>query len=360
MSSMNLSIRGMAGFFGILLVAATFGFSALPTATHAFTGWDGILPNGLVPCGNNTRTLPAGAPGNTCEAGELAVVDECGVCHMVQLAQNILTLFVFLGIVLATLLFVNAGILYLTAAGNPGNVAKAHKIFLNTVVGLMLVLAAWLIIDVVMRTIADTDTRFGLPWEQILCENAQAVNCIPPIGQALIPVDGFPGAGPGTTPGTPAGLQTAEQDTLVRTNMQQAGIGVNAGYPQTSLAGLQLETQQGVISLKNACDGLRGTAGGDCDVVITGGTEGGVHEDGEMSHGNGYKLDLRTTDTVNQFIEGGSWTQLPDRGGVHGGEQYTRTFDSTGTKATCVKEGQSAAAQAAGIPPHWDCTFSSA
>lgn len=65
----------------------------------------------------------------------------------------------------------------------------------------------------------------------------------------------------------------------------------------TTIAGLRGDTVNGVVSLKQGC-------GDECNVTITGGTEGNnIHVSGEYSHVNGYKVDLRPNAELNDYIE---------------------------------------------------------
>lgn len=57
------------------------------------------------------------------------------------------------------------------AQGNPSKLNQGKKIFQNVFVGFVLLLAAWLIIDLVMKTLTNLggdDQRFG-PWNEVLC-----------------------------------------------------------------------------------------------------------------------------------------------------------------------------------------------
>ena len=86
-------------------------------------------------------------------------------------------------------------------------------------------------------------------------------------------------------------------DAEIRQKLSQVSGGkitVNYPEPRTSLNGLQPTTIQGILSLWNSC--------GQCDLVITGGTETAYHAPGEFGHASGYKVDLRPTDDLNSAI----------------------------------------------------------
>jgi hypothetical protein len=107
---------------------------------------------GLVPCGNDAQN------------------DECTVCHLQVLAMNLLNWLVLIVVAVAAILFVNAGALYVFSPTNPGNISKAHKLFLSALIGLIIVLSAWLIINMVMSALYD-NTTFG-EWSTALCDGS--------------------------------------------------------------------------------------------------------------------------------------------------------------------------------------------
>lgn len=87
---------------------------------------------GLVPCGGG-----AGEP-------------FCDFDFLIQLTQNVIDfLIVVIGIPLATILFAYAGWLYMSAGGDPGKIARGHQIFRNVLLGLVIALAAWLIVSTI-------------------------------------------------------------------------------------------------------------------------------------------------------------------------------------------------------------------
>jgi len=82
--------------------------------------------------------------------------------------MQILKFLIALGVLLTAVLFVNAGILYIFSPSNASNVARAHKIFTNTFIGIIIILAAWLLIDTVMKALVSPASNWG-PWNTFLC-----------------------------------------------------------------------------------------------------------------------------------------------------------------------------------------------
>ncbi len=80
---------------------------------------------------------------------------KCTFSSFVLLLNNIIDfLITAVALPVSAILFAWAGFLYLTAAGNGSQISKAHGIFKNVFVGLILTLAAWLIINLVTMTLA--------------------------------------------------------------------------------------------------------------------------------------------------------------------------------------------------------------
>lgn len=80
----------------------------------------------------------------------------CQACNLVQLADNILRFFVSLSVMIAALMFAYAGFLYVSASSNKQNIDSARKIFTNVFIGLIFVLAAYLIIDMTLKVLTGT------------------------------------------------------------------------------------------------------------------------------------------------------------------------------------------------------------
>ncbi len=102
-----------------------------------------FITDPLVPCGGDSQP-------------------ECNLCHLWRLGSNIINFISFnLAIPIAALLFVVAGVLFLTSGGDESRVTKARNIFTNTVIGLVIIFASWLLVDTLIKTIANPDTTPG-------------------------------------------------------------------------------------------------------------------------------------------------------------------------------------------------------
>ncbi len=122
-------IRGVL-FISVLMIAST------PFLV-------GAQPSQIVPGDCNTTIGENGT-----------FTDPCGWTHFVQLANNILQFLVYLSVPIAAVAFVYAGWLYLSSQGNPGQISRAHGIFLNVAIGLIIVLVSWLVVDLILTSLA--------------------------------------------------------------------------------------------------------------------------------------------------------------------------------------------------------------
>lgn len=80
----------------------------------------------------------------------------CHFCSLLHLAERIKNFLIFtIGIPVASLMFIYAGFLYLSA--KPTNINSAHKIFKNAVLGLIIMLISYLVVDLILTTLANNE-----------------------------------------------------------------------------------------------------------------------------------------------------------------------------------------------------------
>jgi hypothetical protein len=123
----------------------------------------------------------------------------CGFGGVLAIIQNIVNFIISLSILFATIIIAWAGGLYMLSATNPESRSQANKMLINAVVGICIVLSAWLIVDFVMKTLYGG--QFG-PWNSIL-SNGGGDSCI--VAKETDPLFSgniFSVPGRGTTPGS--------------------------------------------------------------------------------------------------------------------------------------------------------------
>lgn len=110
------------------------------------------LGAGLVPCGG---------------AGEPA----CQLCHLFVLLDNIIDFFLkYIVIPVATLLLVIGGLMFFLYAEDPSKVEQAKSLLRSTIIGLVMIFAAWLIINTFFMAIGVADwTGLKGGWFKINC-----------------------------------------------------------------------------------------------------------------------------------------------------------------------------------------------
>ncbi|MFA5838388.1 MAG: pilin [Candidatus Paceibacterota bacterium] len=92
---------------------------------------------GLVPCGGGGAE-PA-----------------CDFNQFIVMAQTIINFILGLSVTVAVIMFTYAGILYLTASGAQDQIKKAHKIFTNVLIGFIVIISAWLVINTIANALLD-------------------------------------------------------------------------------------------------------------------------------------------------------------------------------------------------------------
>lgn len=114
----------------------------------------GFLPlltsaaQGLVPCGPGTSKT------------------SCDLCDLFTLVQNVINFSIGIAMVLGTAFIVYGGFLILTAGGSPERVKSGRSAIIAAIVGLIIVLGSWLIVDTVIKVISGG--AFG-PWNKLTC-----------------------------------------------------------------------------------------------------------------------------------------------------------------------------------------------
>ncbi len=124
---------------------------------------------------------------------------------IMQTVQNTVNFAITLGMIIAILYIVYSGFLFVMSAGNPSSREAAKTRLTNVVIGFVVVLAAWLVVDFVMKRLYGESGEWG-PWNAILAEDGKP-HCLqvakPP--KALPSIVGQAPPGPDTTGGTGSG-----------------------------------------------------------------------------------------------------------------------------------------------------------
>ncbi|MES2135031.1 MAG: hypothetical protein V4449_02225 [Patescibacteria group bacterium] len=297
-----------------------------------------FIPLAVFAADSNPSSLLSGAGGGLvpqCEG------PECKACDLTDLANNVINFGVAFSVIVATLMFAYAGVLYVTAASSPEQIKKAHGVFTNVFVGLLLVLLAWLLVNILFSVL----TGRGLAvWSHVDCiENptTDPFADVPILPQSTL-VTGGAGAG---RPSTVASVGTAYSTSAAAIAALERGGVCGGAVPCTdgsSLAGLRVQTVNQLIELHQGCG---------CQFTVTSGVRLGG------AHATGLKVDVRINKALSDYIER-TFVPDPRYGGkrVPWGSQEAYVYnDSCGNVY----------AREYGSQPHWDieakrgrlCTF---
>ena len=102
----------------------------------------------------------------------------CGFAGTMQLAQNLMNVGIALGILIMLFVIIYAGVLFLMSPTAPENREKGKSMFTNAIIGFLIIISAWLLIDTVMKTLYNPNAtvggsaKFG-PWNTIIGETGE-------------------------------------------------------------------------------------------------------------------------------------------------------------------------------------------
>lgn len=190
-----------------------------------------------------TFLMPFSASAQIVQCGN-SVPYDCGTCELIALGNNLIDFLIVIMTVMAGIIFVYAGYLMVTSGGNVGQFKRAKQIFTNVVIGLVIMLVAFLIIDIVMRSFLPGGTvSYGggvtSLWSDIECTDNAPVRDgeATTLGTTEYPdayLDGTPISEGGmvTTVITPGGTPATITGNLVTIDGRQfdAGIASNVQY----------------------------------------------------------------------------------------------------------------------------------
>ncbi len=143
---------------------------------------------GIVPCGGTGQTM-------------------CRACDFIAMAQKIMEWFVLVSASIVALMFAFGGMKMVMSAGNTGEVSKGKEMMTNSIIGFIILLAAWLIVNTVLLTVT-SDGKGIDTWGTIQCVSNPTMSATTNTGS------GTTNTGSGTTNmGGGSGVQCAKSNT---------------------------------------------------------------------------------------------------------------------------------------------------
>jgi hypothetical protein len=92
----------------------------------------------------------------------------CRACDLVSLAQNVIRWLIVVMVGVIALVFAIGGFKMVMSAGNPGAVSSARGMMANSVIGFLILLSGWLIVNTILVTLVDSG-KMTRPWHTIEC-----------------------------------------------------------------------------------------------------------------------------------------------------------------------------------------------
>ncbi len=132
-------MKSIISFSKNILIAHRFAI--LSTVFALFLSFSFLMPIVVQAQGFAEFTIPEG-----CNKRGV----ECSWDDLVMLGQEVLQFAIYLAVLGATVAFVWAGFKMMTNMGNDGEITKAKKILYTAAIGLVITMAAYLIVDFIL------------------------------------------------------------------------------------------------------------------------------------------------------------------------------------------------------------------
>lgn len=148
----------------------TGGVGDTGTGGGTTNGTGGGINTGVTPpTGTGVVAIDPVSPGTgKAPAGSIVPCNGvlCQMCDLVKLSQNIINFLIGLSIPLAAALFAWAGVLFFTSSA-VDKIAKARSILTNALIGFLIAISAWLVVQTIMKAILSDKYYQG--WNRIEC-----------------------------------------------------------------------------------------------------------------------------------------------------------------------------------------------
>ncbi|MCB9814760.1 hypothetical protein H6784_05095 [Candidatus Nomurabacteria bacterium] len=118
---------------------------------------------------------------------------DCSACNIVQMANKVLVWLIAMAFLFFAVLAVIAGFGLVTSGGNSEALSSAKQKFINAFIGLIIILASFLLVDTIMRGLLNGGTGniqgYG-PWAEVQCHTQLASTIVPWAGDPSMPNSG--------------------------------------------------------------------------------------------------------------------------------------------------------------------------
>lgn len=253
-----------------------FSSTAIFIILFLFAPYNISQASGLVPCGVGEGQM-------------------CNACHAVSLVNTLINYLISLFGVIAVIILIIVGFRLVTSGGNTEAWSSAKSAFTNLIIGFILVLASWLIVDTIMKGLTGRGLDAMTSIQCVGVDNSSA-SITNPAQQNSSNASGV------TLSSTYTAAEEAREEEI-RNTLVSYGYTINKSscrgkrYQEvvggcTSVDNLQPETLSALDRFSRNCTR--------CSPVITGGSEAG-----HQTHDGGKKVDLRFSPNVDSYIRSG-------------------------------------------------------
>lgn len=180
--------------------------------------------------------------------------DQCaaGYGMLMMVVNNIIAFLITIVIVfVAPVMIAYAGFLYVANPTNPGYIGRAHEILRNTIIGIVIALSGWMIVDAIMAIIYNPGAKSGTTrlevWSELITSGDLSKTTCLDLSASLSPSaqSNLVGINSGTlnpvsaaslkgTACDPAAVQKAAQDGGQTLTIQQANIFACIAAPEST------------------------------------------------------------------------------------------------------------------------------
>jgi len=163
---------------------------------------------------------------------------DCSLCNLVEMANIIIKWLIGVMMIVFAIIFVSAGMKLVTSGGNPAAKTDAKEKLTNAIIGLIIVLAGWLLVDTLMRALlkGGTGQINGVMWTTVTCQS-QALTGPNRIYHPIS--NGSRGLANGQPTGTLTPAQIASLAALNSNDDKVEQAGTNAGLNAEQIKNLQ-------------------------------------------------------------------------------------------------------------------------
>ena len=92
---------------------------------------------------------------------------DCKFEDLLKLVSGVVGRLFTYALILSSIIFAYAGYLYLTSQNNPNQRGQANKIFQNVVIGLAIMMLAWVLVNLVLTTFVSSEYLDSSPFKTV-------------------------------------------------------------------------------------------------------------------------------------------------------------------------------------------------